>query len=328
MGASVGTVLALDMAKIASVVETALAVPNPEPAFCGRPPNNWTEEPYNNAVPVFYDSDDEREYFVNWIPEDHYIDCKFELDGMVGDLVDRLLAMLRAPWMDTVQNLLIKINGHLSTIHGLLDWRHPQMCKIFAGVMATSALLHLFVPFHLFFYVLNIFLFVFFTPVFKYGLVVLLLPMSFPKRLRETKRLRMMQPPLPAKVPLAEKSTYLASAEFDDEDDDGDDDDGVEYDDDDDSSDSESDIPSHNLHPHSLATEEDVEAARAGGGVAFEIHHLLAKLLVPDETLNMISIRKEKKMKKISKRRYGRITGGVKATTNSLRHLVPEHTFS
>jgi hypothetical protein len=43
----------------------------------------------------------------------------------VKALLDQLINLLRAPWMDTVENLLLKINGILDALHGLLDWRNP-----------------------------------------------------------------------------------------------------------------------------------------------------------------------------------------------------------
>ena len=63
-----------------------------------------------------------------------------------------------------------------------------------AGILTASALLHLFVPFSRFLWVLNYFLYAFWTPVWEWGIKLVTLPINLPKRLRQTAALRNEKP--------------------------------------------------------------------------------------------------------------------------------------
>jgi len=167
-------------------IDAALARPSPEPAFWGRPPahdSSGKHGRYESIVPVFYDSDDEHERDFNWMPADDFEDCKFELPPSLTFLVDQLIGLIRAPWMDTTENVIIRINAFLDPIFKLLDWRNPTLAKTMALVFGASAVLHLWVPFHLFFWALHVFLFTWWTPALAVGLKVLLAPYQLPARL-------------------------------------------------------------------------------------------------------------------------------------------------
>ena len=60
--------------------------------------------------------------------------------GMSNRLVDELISILRAPWMDKTENLLLKINRVLDMLHGLFDWRNPSKCCTVAAGIALTAL--------------------------------------------------------------------------------------------------------------------------------------------------------------------------------------------
>ena len=105
-------------------------------------------------------------------------------------LLDQLIGLLRAPWMDKTENLLIKINRTLDGLHKLLDWRDPSKCRAVTGVLATSALLHLWIPFSQFLFFLNGFLFLFWTPVWEWGVKLGTLPFTLSKRLSSTRAMR------------------------------------------------------------------------------------------------------------------------------------------
>ena len=114
-------------------------------------------------------------------------------------MLDQLINALRAPWMDTTENLLLKVNGHLDALHGLFDWRNPPKCAGVAAGFALSGLVHLVLPFHRFLWALNAFLYLFWTPVWYWGTKAVALPLALPKRLRYTSRLRAGTP---TKLPL------------------------------------------------------------------------------------------------------------------------------
>ena len=48
---------------------------------------------------------------MGWLPADDYADCAFGLSGVTKNLLDQLISTLRAPWMDTTENLLIKVRA-------------------------------------------------------------------------------------------------------------------------------------------------------------------------------------------------------------------------
>lgn len=71
---------------------------------------------------------------------------------------------------------------------------YPPRCLVVAAILTASGLLHLFVPFSRFLWVLNYFLYSFWTPVWEWGIKLLTLPINLPKRLRHTAALRNEKP--------------------------------------------------------------------------------------------------------------------------------------
>jgi len=208
---------------ITAGVEAALSAPPFEPAFWGRPVKCFVssevdKERFDCMVPVHFWEAGNKEYNWNWCPEDDYDDCEFGLKALgpvIKGSIDKLLGLLQAPWMDKTHNLLIKINGILDSLHRLFDWREPAKCKAVAGALTVSAIIHLFVPFTQFLWLLNYFLFIYFTPAWEWGLRVLTLPFKLPGRLKVMRAAvndALDPPPPPAGSPRSTASTADGSS--------------------------------------------------------------------------------------------------------------------
>lgn len=50
---------------------------------------------------------------------------QFTLGDTNDKAVDILLGAIKAEWMSTTLNVLLKINSTLDTLHALFDWRYP-----------------------------------------------------------------------------------------------------------------------------------------------------------------------------------------------------------
>ena len=138
---------------------------------------------YDSPVAVYYAEAEATERNFNWLPEDDYLDCRFGLAGPSKSLIDQLIKLLRAPWMDKTENLLVKINRVLDSLHRLFDWREPAKCKAVALGLVASSALHLWLPFSKFLFLVNGFLFLLWTPVWAWCLTYLPLPFALRKRL-------------------------------------------------------------------------------------------------------------------------------------------------
>ena len=111
----------------------------------------------------------------NWLPMDEFtevagigVDCKFELKGAARPLVNNLLSMLRAPWMDTTENVIIRINEFLLNLKILVDWRNPGLSATLLVIISATTLLSIWVPFSQFLLYINGFLFMYWTWVWDY----------------------------------------------------------------------------------------------------------------------------------------------------------------
>jgi hypothetical protein len=110
---------------------------------------------------------------------------------MVGSLIDQLISLIQAPWMNKVYSLLLKINKILDLLHSLFDWRNVQLCKYVVLGLTLSVLLHLFVlSFNGLILLLIWLLYLILTPFFKKVKKYLLLPIFIPKRLKYLNRVR------------------------------------------------------------------------------------------------------------------------------------------